>query len=396
MVDEKNQSDVEQNPYETPGIERLLYASVYVWPLEQDRRVSFMLDIDELQLKKGVESNSQFVSGYRWSSGFCLFTLSLFILFGSIASLDAYSIFIGLGTFAVLCFTFPRSFYRWHTRRLKSSFQWLWGPSRVEVSSEGLQWESHATTLLLRWDSFHTVRFSSNCIWFSTVHPFPLDLPIHRTWVDDSTWRELREVLSAHKGFFDIDNFWTYHRLKLVSFEGAGAPELLKMEQEGFPFRSRVDGQGYACESISSLFRYTSFLFTILPMMHFASAFFPQVSDWDDATIGFRKNGVLLYALFCLGFLQVVIPTVFRWFPAGIHWYQWTQLLLSSQTGYVSSDSICIASPAYQLTAKLGGLANVRLEKDYLVLELHKNVRHSLVIPRDQFTKADAKSVWAL
>jgi hypothetical protein len=396
MKNMKEQLDAEQNPYETPGIGRLHHTSVYVWPLAMDRSLSFNIDIDELQLKKSVECNSQFVNGNCWALCFCVFFFAVFMLFGSISSINAISLFFGIGSFAALCFTLPRCFYGWHARRLKSNFYWLWGHAQISVSSEGVRWESGSVSLLIHWDSFHTVRFASDCVWLSTFHPFAIELPIHRSWVDDSTWKELHDVFSAHTGFFDVLNFWRYHRPKLVSFDAAGAPELQQMEVESIPFRARDNGQGYASESVKSFFGYAGLLFLTIPIMHFASAFFPQLNEWDDATIGFRKRGLMMYVVIGFALLQLAIRSGLRWFPAGIHWYQWSQAQLSSQSGYVSQDAICIASPAYQLTAKLDGRASVRLEKDYLVLDLKKNARQSLVIPKDQFNEADANKAWLL
>lgn len=392
----KEQFDAEQNPYETPGLGRLHHTSVYVWPLAMDRSLSFNIDIDELQLKKSVECNQVFVSGYRWSAGFCIFSLTLFVFFCSISSIDEISLLFGIGSFAVLCFIFPKCFYWWHTRRIKSHFDWLWGPARIVVGIEGFRWESSSVDLLIRWDSFNTVHFYPDCIWLSTLRPFPMGLPICRSWVDDMTWQELLKVLSAHKGCVDFEHFWTFHHFNFVSFDCAGAPDLPHLEVESIPFRARDNGQVYACESAKLFFSYAGLLFLTIPIMHFALAFFPQIAEWDDATVGFRNRGLMMYVVIGFALLQLAIRSGFRWFPAGIHWYQWSQAQLSSQSGYVYRDAICVASPAYQLTADLDGRASVRLEKDYLVLNLKKNARQSLVIPKDQFSEADAKSAWAL
>ena len=392
----KEQFTAERNPYETPGIGRLHHTSNYVWPIADEKRLSFYFSINDLQLSKSVEANSQFVNGSRWSSGFCIFALSLAILFESIMRFDTFSLVFNVGALAVLCFILPRCFYGWHTRRLKSNFQWLWGKVHVEISSKGFRWENDSVALLIPWDSFHTLRFASNCVWISTQYPFPLAFPIYRSWVDESMWREIREVFSAHKGFFDIENFLIFHQPKLVAYAEACAPEVPPLDGERISYRARDNGQGYANETVKLFSGYAWMFVMIFPMLHFAAAVFPQIEAWDDATIGLRKNGYWIYVLFGFGFLQFAIQSVLRWFGAGIRWYQWSQSLLSSQSGYVSIESIYIASPAYQLAARLVGQASVRLEKDCMVLELRKNGRQSLVIPKDQFSEADANKAWLL
>ncbi len=385
------------NPYETPGIERLHHTSVYVWPLSADKRLSFSVQIDEDQLTKCVEANSRFVNPYFWTSLFCFFA---FMITGLIwlASSDFDFMLISICTIAFLSlfFVVPRCFSRWHVRRAGQRFKWLWGDVRGEISIHGLNWRSDTVELQLPWDSFHTVVWEPSCVWLSTQYPFPIDFPLHRDWFDITTWQEIREVNLAHAGIFVRENFWRYSRPQHVSFEEAATPNIKTLSDKGVPFRAQSFSHRYGSERIVAFLKRSGNVFVVLPLMIFLVTFVPAFQEWDDQQLGLRKDGRLIYVFYAMVFCSSMIPMMRQWFPAGTGIHQWSQLLLSSQSGFVSRQQICIASPACTMTAKLVGETSVRLEKNFLVLSFQREFRQSLVIPRDQFCENDADKAWEL
>lgn len=82
------------------------------------------------------------------------------------------------------------------------------------------------------------------------------------------------------------------------------------------------------------------------------------------------------------------LSALMRWFLAGIGFYQWSQTLLGSQSGFVSKNAVRVASPACRFTVNLGSEILLKKECHCIVLELQSGFGQSLVIPNDQFVDA--------
>ena len=378
------------NPYQTPGIERLHHTSIYQWPLPASKSLSFTIDIDHNQLLKCVADNNRLVT-MHFLSTLISSVLFLVTLLAWLTVLDTsfFLLLVCALSFLWMCYSARRCSCTWHARRFGKQFYWMWGPVHIQIDGDGILWTSDQVVLGLHWDSFHQLTWCTNTIWFATNHPFALEIPIHRDWVNESIWGDLRHIAESHKGFYDKEDFWRLVRQSPVSFKEAAAPDIQAVPNGAIPFRGQGLGGRYGCETTASLMKggdQWTFLAFILLTFGLHS---PLGKEWDQS-FGIAKNGFHMYLYFAMIFFSSSLSALLRWFPAGVGFYQWSQTLISSQSGFVASDIVLVASPACCLTAKVGRRISVRQEKECIVLELHRKFGQSLVIPRDQFTPLDA------
>lgn len=380
------QSDSDVNPYATPGTDRLHHTSIYVWPLPPEKNIVLELKIDDVQLGKSIRDTNRYVVQSRWrafffSMGFLCTGAIWTSSGGAIVLLYCASFFVGL------CVTVPTCSVRSQVRRLRKSFPWLWDDIRVEMTTQGMRWKTESIELLQQWDSFQSIIRWSNCIWLVTNHPFAIEYPIHRDWVGSSIWGDLCEVAKVHKGFYDKEDFLKFSRPEIVNFNDAAAPDNEELLEGMIPFRARGLGNRYGCESTAALLQ-NSVLWRLFFVFFFLSQIFQETS-------GGPRNVDSFWRWYLIFVVPALFLCVLRLFP-GPGFFQSSQPLLSSQSGYVSNDSICVASPAYRLIARLRGETQIRYAPDFAILELQKRFGQSLVIPKDQFSESDAAKVWSL
>jgi len=385
-----SQSDTDVNPYATPGIDRLHHTSVYVWPLPPEKKIVLELKIDEVQLGKSIRDTNRYVAQSRWGTIF--FSLG-FLSTGAIwtSSGGALVLFLCASFFVGLCVTAPRCSVRSQVRRLRKRFPWLWDDVQVEMTTQGMRWKTESIELLQQWDSFQSIVRWSNCVWLVTNHPFAIEYPIHRDWVDSNVWSDLCEVAKVHKGFYDKEDFLKFSRPEIVHFKDAAAPDNEELLDGMIPFRARGLGNRYGCEATAA-FLQLRVLWILGPYLCFF--IIPLLSQTIDRTSGGPRNFEGAWKWYLIFLVPAWFASLLRWFP-GTGFFQSSQPLLSSQSGYVSSDSICIASPAYRLIARLKSETKIRFTNDFAIVELQKRYGQSFVIPRDQFSESDAAKVWS-
>lgn len=381
--------DDDINPYDAPGIERLHHASIYQWPLPSDTSLSFEVEIDDSQLLNCVIDHQRFVTLHflgALGSGVAFLITGLGLL--SSPRLGSTMSFVCLLSLIAIWYFARRSTHVWHVRRLRKQFPWMWGHVQVRVDSDGILWSNDSVEILQHWDSFHQLTWWRNCIWLSTNHPFAMEVPIHRRWASDSTWRDLRRIAESHKGFYDKEVFWRLVRTAPVSFKDVGAPDNEACPAGTIPFRASGHGRRYACEVTASLMQEGGRHWTVLAFFVVSfGVLSPYGRIWDQS-LGITKNGYHLYVFYFMLFFSTSLSALMRWFPAGIGFYQWSQTLLGSQSGFVSKNAVRVASPACRFTVNLGSEILLKKECHCIVLELQSGFGQSLVIPHDQFVDA--------
>ncbi len=383
------------NPYEAPGIERLHHTSIYQWPMPADKSLSFEVDIGDTQLLKCIVDNHRLVT-LNFLGALSSGVVFLITGFGSLVSMRmGFTMpLICMVSFVTMWYFARRSSHASYLKQLRKQFYWMWGKVHVKVDSDGIHWTSDNVKLLQHWDSFHQLTWWRNCIWLSTNHPFAMEIPIHREWVDEVFWGELRQIGKSHKGFYEKEDFWKMVRAAPAPFKDAGPPDLVVGPDGAKPFRASGLGGKYGSEVTASFMQEGGRHWTILLFVLFSLGLLSPYGRELDYSLGITKNGYHMYLFYFILFFSSALSSLLRWNPAGIGFHQWSQSLLSSQSGFVSVVSVRMASPACCIEAKLGGPIFVRLTKDCLVLELNRKFGQSIVIPRDQFASLDAEKVW--
>lgn len=389
-----------ENPYEAPRAARVLPEKRYAWSLPIDRVLEVNVYIDQPTLETCLRSEPDIVRNYRLAWGLLLLCLLVFVTIACSYGIATIFKQIELATFCLLALIAwvvitPWIFYRTHLRYRWKAFGWAWGTVNVRIDSERVQWSSSGNVFQQEWDGFSQLLLTDNCIWLVSSIPWPIRLPIHRSWVSLEMWSDLVQACRSHQNVVDVNEFFRYRKTQGhyysigIMQRGLSAPESPIVSPGQLPFRASSDaryGSDRTSFWLNSLLILPIFVISLAPMAmkiydHFAPG---QGQAWEE----WMRKQIGMWPMF-LGMIVNLPRFIIPRLAFGARFLQRSQVGMNAQSGFVSRDQVLFASPFHSLLINMPFIRKVKSERDFVVLTIDKKSGQAIVIPRDQFTNAD-------